>query len=67
MARRSSRAQASSSRRCGSSTIPIELEPWLVRTGCTGADADTARELLADRMDDGFFRLDRIALRARPA
>jgi SAM-dependent methyltransferase len=46
---------------------PVELEPWLVRTGCTGADADAARELLADRMDGGFFKLDRIALRARPA
>ena len=46
---------------------PIELEPWLVRTDCAGAEADTVRELLADRMDGGFFRLDRIALRARPA
>jgi SAM-dependent methyltransferase len=46
---------------------PIELEPWLARTGCTGPDADAARELLADRTDGGSFKLDRIVLRARPA
>ncbi len=43
--------------------IPIELEPWLDRTGCTGPAADTARELLAGRTEAGFFKLDRIALR----
>ena len=41
------------SRRCRSSTYPIELEPWLERTGCTGADAERVRELLADRIDGG--------------
>jgi SAM-dependent methyltransferase len=45
---------------------PVELEPWLERTACTGPDADTVRELMADRMDGGFFRLDRILVRARP-
>lgn len=43
--------------------FPIELGPWLERTGCTGLDADAARALLAGRTSDGFFKLDRIALR----
>ncbi len=42
---------------------PIELEPWLDRTGCTGPDADRVRELLSERIEDGWIRLDRIALR----
>jgi SAM-dependent methyltransferase len=37
----------------------IELEPWLERAGCTGAEAERVRELLADRIDDGKLRLDR--------
>ena len=45
--------------------FPIELEPWLERTGCTGEDAQRVRELVADRTDDGDIVLDRIALRAR--
>jgi SAM-dependent methyltransferase len=45
---------------------PVELEPWLERTACTGPDADTVRELMADRMNSSFFRLDRIVIRARP-
>ncbi len=45
---------------------PIELEPWLERTGCVGEEAARVRELLADRIDaHGFLHLDRIALRAR--
>jgi len=44
---------------------PIELEPWLERVGCEGEDAARVRELLADRIEDGWVRLDRIALRAR--
>jgi ubiquinone/menaquinone biosynthesis C-methylase UbiE len=43
----------------------IRFEPWLERTGCTGEDAERVRELLADRVDDGLYRLDRIALRGR--
>jgi SAM-dependent methyltransferase len=46
--------------------FPIELEPWLERTGCTGEDAEVVRGLLAGRLRDGFFELDRIALRGRP-
>ena len=43
---------------------PIELEPWLERAGCEGAEAVRVRELLADRIKDGWVALDRIALRA---
>jgi SAM-dependent methyltransferase len=47
--------------------FPIELEPWLERTGCTGADAERARRLLAPHVSDGWVALERIALRGRPA
>jgi SAM-dependent methyltransferase len=43
----------------------IEFEPWLDRTGCTGEDAARVRELLADRIEGGKLRLDRIALKGR--
>jgi hypothetical protein len=45
----------------------IEFEPWLDRTGCTGEDAARVRELLADRIEGGKLRLDRIAIRGRKA
>jgi SAM-dependent methyltransferase len=44
---------------------PIELEPWLERVGCQGEDAALVRDLLADRTEDGWVRLDRIALKGR--
>ena len=44
--------------------FPIELEPWLERTACTGEDAERVRELLAGSIQDGDVVLDRIALRA---
>jgi SAM-dependent methyltransferase len=44
--------------------FPIELEPWLERTACTGEDAERVRGLLADRIRGGDVVLDRIALRA---
>ena len=44
--------------------FPIELEPWLERTACTGEDAERVRELLAGSIQDGDIVLDRIALRA---
>jgi SAM-dependent methyltransferase len=43
---------------------PIEVAAWLDRTGCAGDDAARVRELLADRIDGGTVRLERIALRA---
>ena len=47
--------------------FPIELEPWLLRTECTGETAARVRELLAGRIDGDLVTLDRIALRGRPA
>jgi SAM-dependent methyltransferase len=46
--------------------FPIELEPWLERTACTGDEAMRVRELLADRIDGANVVLDRIALLGRP-
>jgi ubiquinone/menaquinone biosynthesis C-methylase UbiE len=44
---------------------PIELEPWLERAGCTGREAERVRELLGERIQDGWVTLDRIALKGR--
>jgi len=44
---------------------PIELQPWLDRVGCDGQDAERVRELLAGRIEDGWVRLERIALKGR--
>jgi len=46
--------------------FPIELEPWLERTACTGEDAERVRSLLATHVSDGWVGLERIALRGRP-
>jgi SAM-dependent methyltransferase len=42
----------------------IEVEPWLARVACEGADAERVRELLGDRVVDGWLTLDRVAIRA---
>jgi SAM-dependent methyltransferase len=44
---------------------PIEVEPWLERAATPPADADRVRELLADRIEDGWITLDRIAVLGR--
>ena len=44
---------------------PIELEPWLERAGCEGADAERVRELVVERLADGYVTLDRIAVRGQ--
>jgi SAM-dependent methyltransferase len=44
---------------------PIEVEPWLERAATPGADRERVRELLADRIEDGWVTLDRIALLGR--
>jgi ubiquinone/menaquinone biosynthesis C-methylase UbiE len=44
---------------------PIEVEPWLERAGTPARDAERVRELLADRIDDGWITLDRIAILGR--
>jgi SAM-dependent methyltransferase len=41
----------------------IEIEPWLERAGCTGEAAARVRELVADRAEDGWVTLDRMALK----
>ncbi|MGZ4334264.1 MAG: class I SAM-dependent methyltransferase [Gaiellaceae bacterium] len=41
----------------------VEIEPWLDRSGCTGADAERVRELVAARSSDGWVTLDRTAFR----
>jgi SAM-dependent methyltransferase len=45
--------------------VEIELEPWLARAGCEGAEATQVRELLADRIRDGRLEVPRIALKGR--
>ena len=46
---------------------PIELEPWLERAGTSDEEAGRVRELLSDRIEDGWITLDRIALLGRKA
>jgi ubiquinone/menaquinone biosynthesis C-methylase UbiE len=40
----------------------IEVQPWLERAGTPDADAEHVRELLVDRIDDGWITLNRIAI-----
>ena len=42
---------------------PVELDPWLERTGCAGEDAVRVRELAADRIADGLIRFERAAVK----
>jgi SAM-dependent methyltransferase len=42
-----------------------DLDAWLARTGCEGADADRVRELLAHRIEDGLIGDTKILLKAR--
>ena len=46
---------------------PLEIEPWLARVGCTGADAARVRALLADRIVDGWMQLPTLVLRGERA
>jgi len=46
---------------------PLEVEPWLARVGCDGADAARVRELLADRVVDGWLALPTLVLKGVPA
>ena len=41
------------------------LEPWLVRTGCEGDEAERVKELLADRIAGGHVKVDRGIFKAR--
>jgi SAM-dependent methyltransferase len=42
---------------------PAEIEPWLARAGCAGAEADRVRVLLADRIVDGWMELPTLVLK----
>ena len=42
---------------------PLEVEPWLARVGCEGADAARVRGLLADRVVDGWMALPTLVLK----
>jgi SAM-dependent methyltransferase len=44
---------------------PVQLEPWLERAGCTGADAESVRALVADHLDGDRVLLERICLKGR--
>jgi SAM-dependent methyltransferase len=43
----------------------IDVESWLERADCVGAEADRVRALLADLVEDGRLRMQRIALKGR--
>ena len=45
----------------------FDLDAWLARTGCVGADADEAVRLLGDRAKDSTLTLKKIAIKAVPA
>jgi SAM-dependent methyltransferase len=45
----------------------FDLDAWLERTGCTGADAQETVRLLGDRASDGRLTLAKIAILAVPA
>jgi len=44
---------------------PLEVEPWLARTGCEGEDAARVRALLGDRVVDGVMPLPTLVLAGR--
>jgi SAM-dependent methyltransferase len=44
---------------------PIEVEPWLERAATPAEDAERVRKLLAERVEDGWITLDRIAILGR--
>jgi len=44
---------------------PLEIEPWLARVGCTGEDAARVRELLGDRIVDGWMPLPTLVIKGR--
>jgi SAM-dependent methyltransferase len=42
---------------------PLEIEPWLARVDCIGADAQRVRELLGDRVVDGVMQLPTLVIK----
>jgi len=46
---------------------PLEIEPWLARVGCEGEDAARVRELLGDRVVDGWMPLPTLVIKGAKA
>jgi SAM-dependent methyltransferase len=46
---------------------PLEVEPWLARTETPAAEAAQARELLGDRVVDGWMKLPTLILKGAKA
>jgi SAM-dependent methyltransferase len=44
---------------------PLEIEPWLARVDCAGADAARVRELLGHRIVDGWMNLPTLVLKGK--
>jgi SAM-dependent methyltransferase len=44
---------------------PLEIEPWLERAGTPEGDRPRVRELLGDRIDDGWMDLPTLVVRGR--
>jgi SAM-dependent methyltransferase len=44
-------------------TRPLEIDPWLARVGCSGDDAARVRELLGDRVTDGWMPLPTLVVK----
>lgn len=44
---------------------PVELQPWLDRTGCVAEEAERVKGLLGDRVRGELLVLDRVALKTR--
>ncbi len=45
---------------------PLEIEPWLSRTQTPAADAARVRELLGDRIVDGWMNLPTLVIKGKP-
>ena len=42
---------------------PLEIEPWLARVDCTAPDGNRVRELLGDRVVDGWVQLPTLVIK----
>jgi SAM-dependent methyltransferase len=45
-------------------TRPLEIQPWLDRVGCSAEDGARVRELLGDRVGDGWMPLPTLVVKA---
>ena len=44
---------------------PLEIGPWLERVACVGLEAERVRELLGDRIVDGWMQLPTLVLKGK--